>query len=318
MKDMNRNKPALHCAAASMAALLFALPSSAEAGAYISATTSSGPNSYRSNEINGNADLFGSPLSINAFGLKSSSTTAADISQSGFGLDWKTSKLATLGLKHNKVDNGNLDIAGNALNLALSLNSLWTSDLLTRVDLKAASSDYKFSGLPAKVKNDTINQTSSSFGLTQDITDWLGINGGRDQYSYDRDPRALAAYLMLNAPRKFINHSSNLLSFPDSTNRFGLTWRPLEALTIDISSSRTKTLFDQELNTKLLGIDYQVTDHLNVYAALSKSTATAVTTKRDYNVVTSMGTTVTLVSAGTPLMAATDETYTEFSLGWTF
>jgi len=315
---MNRYHPTLRLAAASMAALFVALPFCAEAGAYISVTTSSGPNSYRSNEINGNADLFDTPLSVNAFDFKSSSTTSQDITQSGFGLDWKIAKLATLGIKHSKVDNGSVDISGNSLNLALSLNSLWKSDLLTRFDLKTANSAYKFSGLPARVKNDTVNQTTSSFGLTQDITDWLGINGGRDQYSYDRDPRALAAYLMLKAPRKFVNNSSALLSFPDTTNRFGLTWRPLEVLTIDISSSRTKTLFDQELNTRLLGIDYQITDHLNIYAALSKSTATTVATKRDFNLVTATGTTVTLVPAGTPLMSATDETYTEFSLGWTF
>lgn len=315
---MDRHRPALRYTAASVAALLLALPPGAEAGAYISATTGSGPNSYRSSEISGNADLFNTPFKVNAFGFKSSSANAGDVSQSGIGLDWKIAKLATLGVKHNKVDNGNVDIAGNALNLALSLNTLWNSELLTRVDLKAASSDYKFSGLPPRVKDDTINQTSSSFGLTQDITDWLSLNGGRDQYSYDRDPRAFVAFLMINFPRRFINHSSTLLSFPDSTSRFGLTWRPLEALTIDIYSSKTTTLFAQELKTKVLGIDYQVTDHLNFYAAVSKSATSAVVTKRDYNLVTATGLNVTLVPAGTPLMPATDETYTDFSLGWTF
>lgn len=292
-----------------LTALPLALPLSAEAGAYLSATSGSGPDSYRSNEITGNADLFDTPLSVNAYVFKSTSSAAEDVSQSTIGLDWKVSKLVKLGVKHDKVDNGSIDILGNSLSLALSLNTLWNSDLLTRVDLKVAGSAYRFSDLPPAVKNDTINQTASSFGLIQDITGWLSLNAGRDSYSYDRNPVNAAAVLMLRAPRKYVNTSSNLLSFPDSTNRFGLSLRPLESLTIDISSSKTTTLLDQVLNTKLLGVNYQVTDHLNVYAAVSKATSTAVVTKRAYTV---------LVPAGTSLMPATDNTYTEFSLGWTF
>jgi hypothetical protein len=301
-----------------MAALLFALPLAADAEAYISATAGSGPNAYRSTEVSGDADLFDTPLRVNAFGFKSSSSAAVDVSQSGFGLDWKISKLATLGVKHNKVDNGSVDIGGNALNLALSLNTLWTGDLLTRVDLKRDGEAYKFRDLPPAVKNDTINQTANSISLTQDIAESFSLYGGHDRYSYDRDPVNAAVVLMLKSPRKFINYSSNLLSFPDSTNRFGLTWRPQEALTLDISSSKTLTLLDQQLKTKRLGLDFQITDHLNVYAAISKATSTAVVTKHAYTVRTPAGAIVTLAPAGTTLMSATNDTYTEFSLGWNF
>lgn len=292
-----------------LASLSLAMPFGASADVYVSATTGSGPNGYRSNAVSGNAGLFDTPLSVNAFGFKSGSSASEDVSQSGFGLDWKISRLAKLGVKHNKVDNGSIDIAGNAVNLALMLNTLWSSDLLTRIDLKQAESAYKFSDLPPAVKNDTVNQATRSFTLSQDIVSSLGIYGGRDQYSYDRNPVNAAAVLMLKAPRKYINTSSSLLSFPDSTNRFGITWRPLEPLTLDVSSSKTMTLLDQELRTRRLDIDYQITDHLNIAAAVSKATSTAVVTKRAYTV---------LVPAGTTLMAATDDIYTELSLGWTF
>jgi len=313
-ENMIRRQPALRYAAASLAALLFALPHGAEADAYISATAGSGPNAYRSTEVSGDADLFDTPLRVNAFGFKSSSSAAVDVSQSGFGMDWKISKMATLGAKHNKVDNGSINIAGNALNLALSLNKLWSSELLTRIDLNAAGSAYRLSDLPPAVKNDTVNQTAKSVSLTQDIAESFSLYGGHDQYSYDNDPRDRAARLMRLAPRKYINASSNLLSFPDATNRFGLTWRMLEPLTLDISSSKTKTLLDQLLKTKRLGMDYQVTDHLNIYAALSKVSSTAVVTKKAIF----PNFPAYAIPAGTTLLSPTNDTYTEFSLGWTF
>jgi hypothetical protein len=296
-----------------LAVLPLALPLGAQADAYISATTGSGPNSYRFNEVSGYADLFKTSLSMNAMGFRSSSSAAEDVSQSTFGLDWKISKPVRLGVKHNNIYNGSVDIKGNSLNVALTLSELWDSDLLTRVDLKGANSAYRFTDLTT-VKNDTINQTSSSLSLTQDVTESLTLYGGHDQYSYDRNPLNAAIVLMRIAPRKFVNNSTTLLSFPDATNRFGITWRPLEPLTLDISSGKTRTLLDQELKTKRLGVDYQVTDHLNVSAAVSKTATTAVVTKHD---VMRLNGTI-LVPAGTPVMTATDDTYTEFSLGWAF
>ncbi len=307
---MRTNQQPLHCAL--LAALPLAFPICASADTYISATAGNGPNGYRSTEVSGNANLFSTPLSLNGFVFKSSSSASEDISQSGFGLDWKISKLAKLGVKHNKVDNGSLDISGNALNLALSLNTLWDSDLLTRVDLKGAESAYKFGDLP--VRNDTINQTASSFTLNQDIGSSLTVYGGRDRYSYDRDPVNVAAFLIRTFPRKFVSNSSTLLSFPDTTNRFGVTWQPLEPLSLDVSSSNTMTMLDQKLKTNRLGIDYQLTDHLNISAAVSKVSSTAVVAKR--NILRRNGT--VLIAAGDPLMAATNDTYSEFSLGWTF
>ena len=291
-----------------LSVLMLALPAGAQADAYLAATTGSGPNGYRSNQLDGNADLFDTPLSVNAFWFKSSSSALEDVTQTALGLDWKISKLATLGVKHNQIDNGSLGITGNALNLALTLNTLWNSDLLTRVDLKGAQSAYQFNDLPAAVRNDTINQTAASFTLNQDIVSSVTVYGGRDRYSYDRDPVNAALVLMRRAPRKYVTTSTNLVSFPDSTNRFGVSWRPLDSLTLDLSTSKTTTVVDQELKTKRLAIDYQATDHLNITAAVSKATATALVTKRAYP----------LVPAGTTIMAATDDTYTELSVGWTF
>jgi hypothetical protein len=301
-----------------LTSLSLALPFGAQADAYVSATGGSGPNGYRSTEVSADADLFNTPLSLNILGFKSSSTAQEDVSQSVLGLDWNISQLATAGIKHNKANNGSIDIQGNALSLALSLNALWNSELLTRVDLKRANSAYQFNDLPQAV--DTINQTENSFGITQYLSESWSLYGGHDQYSYDRDPKSAASVLyrtaLLNHTlRKYVNTSSSLMSFPDKTDRLGITWQLLEPLMLDLSGSKTTTELDQTIKTTRLGIDYQVTDHLDVSVAVSRVAATAVVAKRDIKLRPGG---ITLIPAGSTLMTATDDTYTEFSLGWTF
>lgn len=309
---MNKHQPALRFTAASVAALLFALPSAAKADVDISATAGSGPSGFRSTEVRGSADLFTTPLSVNALHFKSDYSTADTVTQSTFGLKWKMSKLATLGVSHNKQDNSLINISGNAVSLALALQTLWDSKLLTRLDLKRADSEYQFNGLPAPY--DTSNQAANSFGLSQDISEPVTLYGSLDRYSYDRDPKQSAFRAMRITRFRSFNTASTLLSFPDATNTFGITWRPLEALSVDLSSGRTSTQLDQKLKTQRLGFDYQATDHLYITAAISRVSSTAVVTKRTIfpNIP------ALTIPAGTTVMPATDDTYREFGLGWTF
>ena len=304
----------MHYAAACMAALLFALSPTAQAEADVQATAGSGPNGFHSTEVRGNADLFDTPLSVNVLGFKSDSSTADSISQSALGLEWKTSKLATLGVTHNKQDNSLVDISGNELSLALALQTLWDSKLQTRLDVKRAASEYQFNNLPAAVQNKTVNQTANTFSLSQDIAKPLAFYVTLDRYSYDRDPKDAAARLMLSTKRRFFSTISNLLAFPDATNTYGITWRMTEVLTADVSSSKTSTQLDQELKTRRLGLDYQATDHLNFTAAISRVAATAVVTKKTYF----PSIPALTIPAGTTVMPATDDTYSEIGLGWTF
>jgi hypothetical protein len=314
---MNKHQPALHITAASVAALLFALPSAAKADVDISATAGSGPNGFRSTEVRGSADLFTTPLSVNALHFKSDYSAADAITQSAFGLKWKMSKLATLGVSHNTQDNSLINISGNAVSLAFALQTLWDGKLLTRLDLKRAASEYQFNGLPAPY--DTSNQTANSLGLSQDIAEPVTLYLALDRYNYDKDPKQSISKLMRDATLqhkffKFFGRASDLLSVPDATNTFGITWRPLEALSVDLSSSRTSTQLDQKLKTQRLGFDYQATDHLYITAAVSRVSGTAVVTKRTIfpNIP------ALTIPAGTTVMPATDDTYREFGLGWTF
>lgn len=259
-----------------LASISLALPLTATAEIYLSATTGSGPNGFRFNELRGEADIFDTAFSANMFGYRSSSSAAEDVSQSGLGLDWRVSELAKVGIKHNKVNNSSIDISGNALSLGLSMNTLWDSELLTRLDLKRTDSTYTFNDLPPAVKNDTIKQTANSFGLTQDFTQTLSVYGGYDRYSYDRDPRNAASVLLRLAPRRYVNTATSLLSFPDKSYRLGISWRLYDPLTLDLSGSKTSTQLEQSIKTTRLGIDYRLSDQVNISAAVSRVAATAV------------------------------------------
>lgn len=295
-------------------ALFFALPYAAHAGAYLSATAGTGPDGYRSTEVRGNADLFDTPLNMNALVFKSDSSSGDPSTQSAFGIDWSASDLVTLGASHSKQDNSQVEISGNSISLGLMLDTLWEGDLQTRLDLKHSTSAYQFKGLPPSVKNDTINQTTNSLGLNQDLADPVTIYVYHDQYSYDHDPRQAAQYLMRTAPRRSSNTRTSLLSFPDSSNSFGITWRALDDLSLDISTSKTTTQLDQEQISKRLGLDYQVTDRLNLTASVTFATSTEVVTKQAVfpNVP------ALTIPAGTVVLSATNDRYAELGLGWSF
>ncbi len=295
-------------------ALFLTLPSVAHADAYLAATAGTGPAGYRSTEVRGNADLFDTPLNLNALAFISDSFSGDSASQSAVGLDWTISKLATLGVSHNQQDDSMVDMSGNSISLSLMLDTLWKSALRTRLDLSHGTSAYQFKQLPQSVQNDTINQTSNRLGLSQDLADPLTLYISHDQYSYDKDPRKTAQYLMKVSPRRSSNTRASLLSFPDSTNNFGITWRALDALSIDVSSSKTTTQLDQEQKSRRLGIDYQMTDRLNLTVAVTLSTSTAVVTKQAIfpNIP------ALTIPAGTVVSPATNDRYAELGLGWSF
>lgn len=296
-------------------ALLLMLPSVAQAGAsYLSVTAATGPDGYRSTELRGNADLLDTPLNVNALVFKSDSTSGDSSSQSAFGMDWSASDLLMLGASHSKQDNSQVEISGNSLGLKLMLDTLWKGDLRTRIDLKHGVSAYRYKGLPPAVTSDTINQTVDSLGLNQDLASPVTIYLYHDQYRYDRDPKQAALYLMRAAPRRSSNTRTSLLSSPDSSNSLGITWRMRDDLMLDISTSKTTTQLDQEQTSRRLGLDYQMSDRINITASVIFATSTAVVTKQTLFPHLPALT----IPAGTIVLPATHDRYAELGLGWSF
>jgi hypothetical protein len=279
-----------------LAALLLVLPFRAGAEAYISATYGSGPDEYSSSALSADAALPGMPLRLNLYLFKSGAAQSADVKQSVLGMDWDVSELITAGYKHNALDDGTVTVSGDEGKLSAALNQLWQSELRTRFDIGYTASIYQSSN----TGNKELAQDKIGAGLRQGITPSLTLYAGHDEYTYDKNPKNIA-YLLIKRTRNNSNVAYTLLGFPDHTNLFGISWQATDALTLDISSSKTVSVLDQLQQSKRLGVDYQLTDQLNLSAAVSKSTSTLVKT-----------------ALGFTLLPATDDIYTEFSLGWAF
>ncbi|MBI5891874.1 MAG: hypothetical protein HZB47_14595 [Nitrosomonadales bacterium] len=283
-----------------LAALISALPSLAHAGAYTSLTVGSGPDDYRSYTVNANAGLFDLPVQLNLSHFRAKSAQADDVTQSVVGLDWTAARLLSVGISHSKISDGTLDVSGNDAMLSFSLNELWKGELRTVIDAGYGKSDYTPAVHPIGVNSQSLIQKRNSVGLRQDLTPSFAVYGSHDRYNYDRNPTAIAIFLILSS-RNTSNVAYTLLGFPDKTNSLGITWRPSDSLTLDLSSSKTVTLLEQQLVSKRLSLDYQVNDAVNIATAVTRSSSTAL-----------------LRASGQTVQAATNDTYLDLTAGWTF
>jgi len=297
---MNRTRSS-YISAICLTALAAAFSSAAGAETYISATIGSGPNGFSSKAFAANADLFTLPLNLNLYDFKSSSTKTDDVKQTSYGLDWDVAKPLRIGVKHNNLDDGTLKVSGNEAKMSFYLHKLWRSDLRTQLDLGYNASTYTPEVHPVGVNSGELNQKKNSVGLRQAIVSSFTVYGSHDTYEYDHNPTSIA-YVLILRTRNNSNAASTLLAFPDKTNALGLNWRPTESLALDISSTKTTTLLDQEQKSNRFEADYQITDHLNVTAAVSKATSTELRGPNGKVV----------------LLSATDDTYSEITLGWAF
>lgn len=281
-----------------IAALLFILPAIASAEVYSALTLGSGPDGYRSYALKADADLSKSvQLNLDYFLAKSSGVD--DMRQIGVGLTWDATELASGNYRYSTTSDGTLDVTGNEVGLSFALETLWQGDLRTSVDLGYGASSYKPAVRPIGVTSD-LKQNRSSLGFSQDISSALTVYGSHDQYKYDRNPIALAIILILRT-RNTSKAAFTLLGFPDKTNMLGTTWKPLDALSLDLSAGKTTTILEQQQKNTRLGADYQFNDSLNIAAAVTRTSSTAI-----------------ISASGVTVQPATRDTYTELTIGWNF
>jgi hypothetical protein len=81
-----------------------------------------------------------------------------------------------------------------------------------------------------------------------------------------------------------------------------MSWRPTEKLSLDLSAGKTVTLLDQEQKNTRLELDYQLGDSLNIAAAVTRASSTALLRP----------------STGATVIEATQGNYTELTLGLAF
>lgn len=290
-------KPLTHAMLSLLSICLFGLPAQSRAGAYTSLTLGSGPDGYRSYEVYADADLFELPLSLNLDHFLGRSTGVKDTTQTGIGLVWDATDALSLNVRHSVTDDGILRITGNAGGIALSFGKT----LRSTFDLGYGVNDYEPSVHPVNVNSNILEQKQYTAGFRQDLAETFTVHVSHDEYRYSRDPTAIAILLILRS-RNTSQAAYTLLGFPDRGTMLGMQWLPAERLTLDISSSRTVTLLDQVQKSIRLGLDYQVNDSLNIAAAVTRSSSTALIRP----------------STGQTVLEATQGNYPELTLGVTF
>jgi len=254
--------PALCIARLFITALLL-FPPLVRADSYAALTLGNGPNDYRSYALRGNTNLSES-LQLNLDYFLSKVPGSNDSRQAGIGFSWQASNIFMIDYRHSKINDGTVDVKGNEGGLTIELNPIWEGDLRTALDMGYGDFKYSPENPPAGT-NPTLTQNSSRIGINQEITPTFNLYLSREKYKYDRNVILIAQLLIMN--RNF-SKAANLLAFPDEASTLGVTWKPIDDLNLNLSTSKTITMLNQELRTNQLGLDYQVNDRFNIGAAI--------------------------------------------------
>jgi len=245
-------------------AALFIFPPLARADSYVALTLGNGPNDYRSYAFRGNTDIT-ETFQLNLDYFLSRIPGSKDTKQAGLGFSWQASDFFMFDYRHSKINDGAVDVKGNEGGLTIELNPIWEGDLRTALDVGYGDFKYSAENPPAGT-NPTLTQNSSRFGFSQEISSSFSLYLSHEKYKYDRNVKLIALAMVM---KKNFSRAANLLSYPDYANTLGVTWKPIDDLSLNLSSSKTITMLNQELRNNQLGVDYQVNDRFNVGAAIT-------------------------------------------------
>lgn len=271
------------------------------AGGYSELTLGTGPDDYRSHALRASADLFKLPVQLNLDWFRARAGGEELMRQSGAGFGGDFSSRVSANYRYSKTNDEEFEVAGNEIGLSLKLNEYWRSSLTTYLNLGYGAYDYKPLSLSVNATLESLipDQSRASITINQDITTRLTIHGSYDRYRYTRDPVATVLRMLLPS-QNTSTVAFTLLSFPDTTHSFGLTWAPLPRLNLDTTYSTTDTFLRRQTYTQL-GADYQLNDQLNFVATITHTRNTAV-----------------LTIGGKTLLDTTRSTYFDLSAGWSF
>lgn len=283
-----------------LTALLFVLPSLACANADSGLTYGSGPDGFRSYAFRANVDL-AKTLELNLDYFFAKATGVENTREVGAGLTWYATELVSGNYRHSVVNDGTFEVKGNEGGLSFALDTLWQGELRTTLDLGYGAFKFKVANPQSTAaSNFALTQNRNSIGLSQDIASSFSVYGSHDQYKYDKNLDVSILLLLRNRPL-LMSKTLALLAFPDKTNTLGMTWKMTDALNLDLSSAKTTTLLEQEQKSTKLAVDYQISDNLSIVAAVTRVSSSAI-----------------LGPFGGTVQPATQDTYSEFSVGWGF
>ncbi len=281
------------------AALLLALPALAQAEGKAALTYGYDQNEYRSLAFRGDID-FAKDYILDLDHLHAESSGIVSMRQSGIGLTAYATDWLSGHYRYSESNDTVFLVAGNEGEISVALNALWDSKLKTKLSGGYAEFVYSNANPPVNGGGRTLDQTRRSYSLSQDITSSFNLYASYDAYAYEVDLTKLVV-LLLRRSRIAAIAANSFLSFPDITRTIGLTWKTTEKLTLDISSSKSTTVFEQEQISSRLAVDYQFTDALNIGLAVTRSTSTTLLRKN-----------------GMVVQPASDSTFNEVTASWYF
>lgn len=282
---------------------LFVFPVYAHADAYSGLTYGAGPDGYRFWYLVGDFKI-SRTIGFNLDHLLARSEGVEDTRQTGLGIFWRVIEPVSLNYRYSDTNDGRVKVAGNEAGISLALNTLWHGERQTTLDLGYGKFLFKAAD-PKTVlaANWSLSQERSSLGISQEVSKTFTVYGTHDRYSYDRNLNLQGLQLLdllRNRPR-LASSATTVLSYPDRSNKLGMSWGATDSLSLDISVGKTITLLEQELKDTRLAVDYQVGDRLNLGIAVTRSTSTAVVN-----------------SSQTVVLPASSANYTEATLGISF
>jgi hypothetical protein len=254
--------------------VLAVFPLAVSAGGDIEAIYGTGPDNYRSYELNGSVDLPVIPVTLDGSQFIARSDGSETMNQITAGATWNATDWLSASYRRSVAKSDVFDVFGDEYGLGFNVDALWNGKLQTRIDLGYAGYGYEAAaGNPAAraALNPRLpEQHKRSVALTQDLTESLRLSLGYDQYVYTKDPIAIARAI-LRRVRQPNSGVFELIGFPERGTTTGLSLSATEALDLDLSYARTYTVISQRQENTRLGVTWEPAKHYRVGAVASRS-----------------------------------------------
>lgn len=262
--EMFKINPVLSCVL-----LSFFVSNFAVANGDASLTYGTDRNGYVSYAFKGDVDIL-TKVALNLDHLYAETSGVVNTQQTGLGLTGYANDWLTGHYRYSETNDTVYLVKGNEVDMSFALDEFWQGELNTSLNFAYGSFDYGNVNPPPS-GGQTLNQARRSVGLSQDISSSVNVYGSHDQYVYNRNLTTLIVFMLLRRTQNSVLAAFSFLSFPDTTNSLGLNWQASDNFSLDLSASKTITVFDQnQMNTRL-GVDYQLSGTWNIGAAFTRN-----------------------------------------------
>lgn len=230
----------------------------AAAGGGVTATAGWGPERFRSRTVYAEMPLSEArPWSAGLEYFDADTGAGSPVREYNLNLSGSPAQWLDLALTAGRTRDDQLVIDGAGVDAGLYLQRLWRGRWETRLDLGYGRNDYRLRTVPPQLAGrlHVPVQERVTAGLSQGLGEQISVYALRDEYSYDRDPRRAARFLVrrLRVPP---NRVFFLLGFPDRTDTVGVSFLPSDRLALDLVHTDTRDVLGRHIRSLTLAPAY--------------------------------------------------------------